>query len=126
MHCLTPWLRAHLLTGAGDGHSSKMALRQCQHTAMHNVRQRPVRHSNYQRAHFFLVLPLTATPCVVPPMRACMSTTLSASYGNFGCLASKCTCKWTPAEVTLTVVSSSQHDCTLTHCTGAATDMWWQ
>ena len=43
-------------------------------------------------SYFFFVLPLTATPWVVPPIRACMSTTFSGSYGNLGCLASKCTC----------------------------------
>lgn len=36
MHCLTPWLNAHLLTGPGYGHSHKIALRLCQHTAMYN------------------------------------------------------------------------------------------
>ena len=36
MHCLAPWLNAHLLTGPNDGHSHKIALRLCQHTAMYS------------------------------------------------------------------------------------------
>ena len=49
-------------------------------------------HSIPLPAHYFLVLPRMATPCVLPPMSACMSTTLSASYVSLGCFASKWTC----------------------------------
>ena len=48
-------------------------------------------HSTPLPADYFLVLPRMATPCVLPPMSTCMSTTLSASYVNLGCFASKWT-----------------------------------
>ena len=43
-----------------------------------------------QTRYFFLVLPRTAIPCVVPPITECKSTHFSSSNGILSCFASQC------------------------------------